>query len=239
MASEVQKFLKTAGKKWKFAAQGVGLAMREKRFWLVFILTFLVFGILLNLLASGTAGVNLLFRTGFSGFWHFIWKALAATFGVGRDIGDFLLTLAILLLQSTLIATIFVVAKHAKDDKIVTAEEAETNRAGAQRSGLVAGLAILGSGCPTCGTAMITPVLGMIFSTGGMAMAGLVSGVITGLAIVVAIFSLRTAGIDAYAAILKVCPNVGRRRKRVVREKAGAGKAEVEKTEAEKNKCRR
>ena len=212
MASEVKKFLKVAKEKWEIAFQGLGLAVREKRFWLVFVPTFLIFGILLNLLASGTAGLNLLFRTGFSGFWHFIWKALTATFGVGRNFGDFLLTLAILLLQSTLVATIAVVAKHAKDDKIVTPEEAETTRAGAQRSSLVAGLAILGSGCPTCGTALITPVLGMVFSTGGMAVAGLVSGVVTGLAIIVAIFSLRTAGIDAYAAILKVCPRVARKK---------------------------
>lgn len=206
------KSLKSIATKWKLAFQGIGLAAREWHFWLTFVLVFLVFGVLLNLLSSGTAGLNLLFRTGFSGFLHFVGKALLATFGVGRNFWDFLLTFLLIALQATLISTIVVVAKHAKDDKIITAEEAETNRAGAQRSGLVAGLAILGSGCPTCGTALITPILGMIFSTGGMALAGLISGVITAAAIVVAIFSLRAAGIDAYAAILKVCPNVKRRK---------------------------
>ena len=208
MTSEVKRFFKTEGEKWKIASQGIGLAMREGRFWAVFVLVFLFFGIILNLLSSGTAGMNLLFHTGVSGFFHFLWKALLATFGIGRNVSDFLLTLALIVLQATLIATIVIVAKHAKDDKVVTAEEAETNKAGVQRSGLVAGLAILGSGCPTCGTALITPVLGMVFSTGGMAIAGLISWIITALAIVVAIFSLRAAGIDAYAGILKVCPRV-------------------------------
>ena len=79
---------------------------------------------------------------------------------------------------------------------------------GWQNSGLIAGLAILSSGCPTCGTALITPVLGMLFSTGGYAIAGTISWIITFLALIVAIFSLRSAGIDAYAGILKVCPRV-------------------------------
>lgn len=209
------KFLKTEGEKWKLAFQGIGLAVREGWFWAVFIPCFLIFGIILNLLSSGTAGVNLLFHSGFSGFWHFIYKALLSTFGIGRNFTDFLLTFLIIILQATLISTIFVVAKHAKDDKIVTAEEAETNRAGAQRSGLVAGLAILGSGCPTCGTALITPILGTVFSTGGIAAAGVISGVITVVAIIVAIFSLRTAGVDAYAAILKVCPRVLMKKRRL------------------------
>lgn len=200
-------FWKVEAKKWRLAGQGILLAAREKRFWVAFLLVFVIFGTILNLLNSGTAGINLLFAGNFG----VLSKAFLAIFGVGREFSDFLLTFLILILQSTLVATVVVVAKHAKDDLKVTAEEKDQIRGGAQNSGLVAGLAILGSGCPTCGTALITPVFGMIFSTGGYAIAGTISGVITLLAIIVAIFSLRAAGIDAYAGILKVCPRAARR----------------------------
>lgn len=202
MAREAKNFLKTEREKWKISAQGVFLAAKELRFWVTFVLVFLIFGTILNLLNSGTAGVALLFNGNFS----VLGKAFLAIFGAGRSFSDFLLTFLILFLQSTLIATVTVVAKHNLDDNKVTAEEHEKTKTGVQNSGLVAGLAILGSGCPTCGTALITPVLGMIFSTGGLAMAGVISGAITTLAIIVAIFSLRAAGIDAHAGILKVCP---------------------------------
>lgn len=210
--SEVKKFHKKELKKWKLAFRGISLAMREKRFWVAFVLTFLIFGVVLNLLNSGTAGVNLLFIGGIEGFFRTLWKSLLAVFGIGRNFSDFILTFGILLLQSLLIATIIIVMKHNRDDKIITADEAERAKTGWQNSGLIAGLAILGSGCPTCGTALITPVLGMLFSTGGYAIAGTVSWIITLLAIIVAIFSLRSAGIDAYAGILKVCPNIGGQR---------------------------
>ena len=203
--------MKREREKWRLAGRGILLAMHEGRFWITFAIVFIVFGTILNLLNSGAAGIGLLFS---ASFFRVIGKAFFAIFGVGRAFSDFLLTLAILLLQSTLVATIMVVAKHARDDGKVTREEAETTSAGLQSSGLIAGLAILGSGCPTCGTALITPVLGMIFSTGGYAMAGAVSGGITFLAVVVAIFSLRKAGIDAYAAILKVCPRIIKRKEK-------------------------
>ena len=203
LGMKVRRFLKQEQEKWRLAGQGVWLAMHEGRFWATFAIVFVVFGTILNLLNSGTAGIGLLFS---SSFFRVIGKAFFAIFGVGRSFSDFLLTFVILVLQATLIATIVVATKHAQGDGRVTKAEAEATSAGLQSSGLVAGLAILGSGCPTCGTALITPVLGMIFSTGGYAMAGAVSGVITLAAIIVAIFSLRTAGVDAYAAILKVCP---------------------------------
>ena len=234
-ASQKQKggFWYAEGKKWKIAGQGILLAARELRFWVAFALVFLIFGTLLNLLNSGAAGVNLMFSGGAEIFWRVLGKAFLAIFGVGREFSDFLLTFLILVLQSTLIATVTVVAKHAKDDLKISREEAEQIRGGAQNSGLVAGLAILGSGCPTCGTALITPILGMIFSTGGYAIAGVVSGVITLLAIIVAVFSLRAAGIDAYAGILKVCPVVARRGRGKSVGSKSTNASEVKKTEGE------
>ncbi len=206
MSSEVKKFWKQQFKRTRISISGIGLAMKEKRFWTVALPVFVVFGVLLNLLSSGMAGVTLLFNGDAENFWRMLTKAFLAIFGIGRNFGDFLLTFAILILQSLLLGTLAVVIKHAKDDQVVTFQEADQAKTGLQNSGLVAGLAILGSGCPTCGTALITPILGTLFSTGGFAMAGIVSGVITALAVVVALFSLRAVGVDAYAAILKVCP---------------------------------
>ena len=65
----------------------------------------------------------------------------------------------------------------------------------------MAGLAILGSGCPTCGTALLTPIISAIFSGGSVAIAGALSGIVTAIAIIVAIFALRKVGLDIYAII--------------------------------------
>ena len=75
------------------------------------------------------------------------------------------------------------------------------NKGGISDAGIVAGLAVLGSGCPTCGTALITPLVGAIFSGSSYAIAGAISGIITVIAIIVAIFSLKKVGLDCYVII--------------------------------------
>ena len=59
---------------------------------------------------------------------------------------------------------------------------------------------MLGTGCPTCGTALLAPVIGTIFS-GSTVIVGAVSWFVTLLAVLVAIFSLRKIGEDAYVII--------------------------------------
>ena len=78
----------------------------------------------------------------------------------------------------------------------------ETFSASLQNSGIVAGLAILGSGCPTCGTALLTPILGAIFSGSGVALAGKVSVAITVIAVLLALWTLKKLGYNAYVAIV-------------------------------------
>lgn len=77
-----------------------------------------------------------------------------------------------------------------------------TNSDNVQNAGLAAGLAVLGTGCPTCGTTLITPLIGTLFSTSSYALASAISGILTAAAIIVALFALKRIGNDAYALII-------------------------------------
>ena len=68
-------------------------------------------------------------------------------------------------------------------------------------TGISAGLAMLGTGCPTCGTALLAPVIGAIFS-GSSAIVGTVSWIVTILAVFIALFSLKKIGEDAYVIMI-------------------------------------
>lgn len=78
----------------------------------------------------------------------------------------------------------------------------DDNSANVEKAGIITGLIALGAGCPTCGATLITPLLGALFSTGGLAMTGVISGVVTALAIVIAILSLKRIGLQTYAIII-------------------------------------
>ena len=258
---------------WKIALTGILLAARERLFWAWFLPVFFVFGILLNLLSSGTAAFALMVSGGFSVALDVVSKAFLGIFGVGRDFWDFLLVLIITILQATLIAEIAVVwrynkmnaqrisdrrrargassgagasdgaeaiggAEAAREEKTLgdagTSDREETlsgaggdpNRDGMtiggslQNSGLVAGLALLSGGCPTCGTALLAPIITSVFSGGGFALAGVISGGLTVLALVLALYTLKKVGLDAYALI-----KAEKRRKRKARKADGGHKA--------------
>ena len=185
---------------WKMAGHGIFLATREKVFWVWFVPIFIAFGILLNLLATGTASFSLLANLGWAGKLDIIGKAALGLIGIGKNFGDFLYIFLITLLQAVLIATIMVVYKYNK-------RSADPNQDGvtigdsAQNSGIIAGLAILGSGCPTCGTSLLAPLLASVLSAGGFMIANLISGIITGVAILLAIHSLKKVGLDCYVLI--------------------------------------
>ena len=70
-----------------------------------------------------------------------------------------------------------------------------------QSASLVAGLAVLGSGCPTCGTTLLMPVLGTLFSSSSYMLAGVVSGILTAGAILLALFTLKRIGREAYVLV--------------------------------------
>lgn len=183
--------LRKWGEEWKIALEGVVLATKQWQFDVVAIASFLIFGVLMNLLASGPAGFSLLMAADWGGKFQVLGSAFLSLFGVGRNFWDFLLILIISLLQGILIGLVVLVWKKRKD-----------NADNLQRTGIVAGLAVLGSGCPTCGTTLLGPLIGAVIGSSSVALAGAISGVLTALSIILALFALKKLGFESYAIIM-------------------------------------
>lgn len=187
---------------WKMAFSGILLATREPKFLITFAITFIIFGIIMNLLSSSTAALSLFWATDFSGKLSIIGDSFLAIFGVGRSFWDWALLFFITVLQSILIGLVVIVwskKRRSRRERIVAGVQNSDNL---QSAGLVAGLAILGSGCPTCGTTLLMPVIGAVFSSSGYVLAGAVSGILTIGAIILALFTLKRLGKDTYAMVL-------------------------------------
>jgi len=167
------------------AWMGVVLATRKWKFCVVFFTAFLLFGTLITLMSVAGLGVFKIIS------WQVIWSSLVGLFGVGKNFNDWLPVFVVTFLQSILIALISFVWKKRKDE----------NSANTQTAGIAAGLAILGTGCPTCGTTLITPIISSIFSAGGYAVAGTISNIITWAAIIIVLLSIKKIGLETYAII--------------------------------------
>lgn len=174
------------------AGKGILLATREKRFWCGFIPTFLFFGLLMNLLAGGTGKFELMGALGFPANLKIIWSSFAAIFGFGLAFLDWLPIFLISLLQGILIGIIVLLWKKKRGQ----------NSENVEKAGIITGLIALGAGCPTCGTTLLTPLLGAIFSTGSLAIASTISTIVTILAIIIAVFSIRRLGLEIYVTII-------------------------------------
>lgn len=187
---------------WKMALSGVLLATRDPKFLITTGLTFLIFGTIMNLLSSSTAALNLFWATDFAGKLKILGDNFLAIFGIGRNFWDWLLLFLITLLQSILIGLVVFVWRKKRRNRREQFIAGVENSDNLQSAGLVAGLAILGSGCPTCGTTLLMPVIGAIFSSSSYILAGLLSGLLTAGAVILALFTLKRIGKDAYAMIL-------------------------------------
>lgn len=187
---------------WKIAGTGIILATRERRFLVVFALAFIIFGTLMSLLSSSTAVLGIFWSADAAGKLKIIWDGFSSLFGAGRNFWDWLLTFFITLLQSILIALVALVWQKKRRSRKSQIVATATNADHLQNAGLAAGLALLGSGCPTCGTTLLAPVLGTLFSSSSYALAGTVSGILTAAAIIIALLSLKRIGGDAYALII-------------------------------------
>lgn len=193
-------------RKWldecQLALSGVVLATRDAKFLLTFALTFVIFGTLMTLLSGSAAAFSLFGAADLAGKLKIIFDGFLGLFGVGRNFWDWLLTFSVTLLQSILLGLVVLVwhkrRRSKKEQVVATAANADN----LQNAGLAAGLAVLGTGCPTCGTTLLAPVIGAIFSTSGYALANTVSGLLTAAAVTVALFALKRIGNDAYALIV-------------------------------------
>ena len=178
------------------AAQGIWMAMREKRFWISFAITFVFFGTLMNLLAGGFSKFQLMGVVGFTGSLKIIGDAFLGIFGIGIAFWDFLPVFLIAILQGILIGLIVVLWKRKNG----------SNSANVEKAGIITGLIALGAGCPTCGTTLLTPLITTLVSAGGATSAAAVSGtvaqIVTVLAILLAILSLRRLGEETYVIIV-------------------------------------
>lgn len=174
------------------AANGILLATKEKRFWYGFIPAFFFFGFLMNLLSGGFAKFELMGALGFPANFRVLGSAFVATLGIGQPFLDWLPIFAISILQGILIGLIV----------LLWNKKREQNSANLEKAGIITGLIALGAGCPTCGTTLLTPLLGAIFSTSGLAITGTVSTIVTWLAIIIAILSLKRLGEESYVTII-------------------------------------
>ncbi|MBR0467964.1 hypothetical protein IJJ53_03640 [Candidatus Saccharibacteria bacterium] len=183
-------------RKWldgfSLAGKGVLLATREKRFWYGFVPAFLFFGFLMNLLSGGFAKFELMSALGFPASLQILGSSFINIFGINQPFLDWLPIFAISILQGILIGLIVLLWDKKK----------EQNSANLEKAGIITGLITLGAGCPTCGTTLLTPLIGAIFSTGGLAITGTISTIITWLAIIIAVLSLRRLGEETYVIII-------------------------------------
>lgn len=149
----------------------------------------------MNLLSGGFSTFELMGAVGFPDCLFIIWKNFIAIFGINRFFLDWLPVFAISIMQGILIG--FIVLLWAKKR-----ENGTKNSENIEKAGIITGLIALGAGCPTCGTTLLTPLLGALFSTGGLAITGTISTIVTILAIIIAILSLKRLGVETYATII-------------------------------------
>ncbi len=174
------------------AGNGILLATKEKRFWYGFIPSFFFFGLLMNLLQGGFSKFELMNALGFPSNLKILGNSFLGIFGVNQAVLDWLPIFAISILQGTLIGLIVLLWKKKR----------EQSSANLEKAGIITGLIALGAGCPTCGTTLLTPLIGAIFSTGSLAIAGTISTIVTWLAIIIAVLSLKQLGKETYVTIV-------------------------------------
>lgn len=186
----------------KMAISGAVLATSKVEFWSGFLISFVIFGTLMNLLASGFGVFNTMAALGISGSLKIISDAFLAIFGFDKSFGDWALTFVVVVLQSILVGLIVFVWRTKRRKRESTVTETAKNAGNLQDAGIATGLAILGTGCPTCGTSLLAPVIGSLVGPGSYMLAGAVSWGLIIAAVVLVLFSLKRIGKETYAIIV-------------------------------------
>lgn len=186
----------------KMAVSGVVLATRKPLFWLVFGLTFVVFGTLVNLLASGFGIFSTLSSASWGEKFEIIGSAFLANFGVERSFSDWIWSFIVVFLQSILIALIVLVWQGRRRSHKEEVLRQAKNASNVQDASIAAGLALLGSGCPTCGTSLLAPIISSFVSSGSYILAGILSWLLTAAAVILLLYALKRTGKEAYVTFL-------------------------------------
>lgn len=186
----------------KMAFSGILLATREWRFDVTFVIVFVAFGTLMSLLSGSAGALNLFWVVDLGGKFKLLGESFLALFGINRNFWDWLLIFGLTLLQSILIGLVVLVWQKRRHNRKTQVVAVAKNANNVQDAGLAAGLAILGSGCPTCGTTLLAPVISTFVSSGSYMLAGVISGALTVAAVILALFAVKRVGRDAYAMIV-------------------------------------
>ena len=171
------------------------MATHEKRFCYGFVPAFLFFGLLMNLLSGGFSKFELMGAVGFPDNLKILGENFLGIFGFNRFFLDWLPTFALATMQGVLIGLIVYLWAKKR-------EAGSKNSENIEKAGIITGLIALGAGCPTCGTTLLTPLLCTLFSTGGIAATGAISMIVTWVAVIIAILSLKRLGVETYATIV-------------------------------------
>lgn len=177
---------------WVLAGKGILLATKEKKFWQGFLPAFIIFGMLINLLSGGFSKFELMGALGMPRAMKIVGDAFVGVFGINMIFSEWMFLFLLAVMQGVLIGLIV----------LLWGKKREQNAANMQKAGIITGLIALGAGCPTCGTTLLTPLVGTIFSSGGVALAGALSGVMTAAAIIIAVLSLKRIGLETYVIII-------------------------------------
>ncbi len=186
----------------KLAASGIALATRRREFLLGFVVSFVIFGTLMSLLSSSTAPLGMFWSADFGRKMAILWQGFLGIFVVDGSFWLWLLNFFIIIMQSVLIGLVVLVWRKRRRSKKEQVVATASNIDNIEHASVAAGLAVLGSGCPTCGTTLLAPMLGTLFSASGYALASTISGALTAVAVLVALYSLKKLGNDAYALLV-------------------------------------
>ena len=180
------------------ALAGVARAAKSPKFIVGAVLIALFFGTLMHILSVGLSGMQILFSgADFSLKIEVLKNGFLQNFGIGINFWDFLPIFLISVIEGVLIMMIIATSRLKKQSKKLTDKVNETKESG-KISAIAAGLAVLGTGCPTCGTSLLVPVLGSVFA-GSSAAIGAVSVILTIIAVIIALLALKKVGTEYFA----------------------------------------
>jgi hypothetical protein len=180
-------FVKLRGRV-KMAAAGALYVLGRPRYLIFAAIVALLFAYILTFTTGGTTNLELLLSNlSFSDKLAVLAAVLGKTFtSVPSLVGAFVWLLS--LAQGVLISMLIFHFRHAKkvDDSAL------------MNSSLASFFAILGAGCPTCGTSLLMPLLTAVFSSAAYTILNSISVIIMVVAFVLVLFALRRLGFLCY-----------------------------------------
>jgi hypothetical protein len=203
MAKKVRKIF---GKWWKrviLAWRGIGYVMRRPRYLVLAGLVAILFAFILTLTANGTTDLRLLFSgLSIGDTLHVVGGIFVRTVTNLPSITG-ILTWLLAICQGVLIALLIfnMQANRKLDDRAVL------------DSSFASILAILGAGCPTCGTSLLMPVLTAVFSSAAYTALGVIINVILLIAFILVLMALRRLGFLSHLIMSREQHNKSKERK--------------------------